>query len=805
MAHLIFRYVSSSVLLQPPSTGQIDDLAVLDRIQRRALWLAVSMVHHANQREVDETGVKVGGHQASIASMTSIVASLWFGHLNPGDRVSMKPHAGPLLHAVNYLLGRLEPEYLTRLRSYEGLQSYPSRTKDPDPVDFSTGSVGIGATATIWSAVADAYLRNHVEAAAAIPARRHIALLGDAELDEGAVWEALGDPMVSRLGNLMWVVDLNRQSLDRIVPDIAADRITAMFEALGWQVIHVKYGSLLSSLSDAQGGPAIRERIDTMSNEEYQALLRTPLEDLRERFVAGGQPGLGDQIVAVDDATLARAIADLGGHDLRSLMDAYRLAELEVDRPSVVLAYTVKGWSLPIQGHPSNHSALITHEQWAELAAELGADADDPWARFDPDSEEGMMCERTAAALDRPDTPSARPTPVVGSLDRQHRGLVSTQQAFGRVLVDLTKADPATAARIVTTSPDVASSTNLGGWINRVGVWNPRRRHDWFEHDTSMLVRWKEHDGGQHIELGIAEGNLVGLIGELGSTWSRDGEPLLPIGVLYDPFVTRALEPWSFGIYAGGQSILVGTPSGVSLSSEGGAHQSIMTPSVGVEQPGCVAWEPAFGQDLEWTLLFALGDLGHPGGSSAYFRLSTRPVDQGLAALPGEPAEREARRRDVLRGGYRLRSAPHAPDVTLVGVGAVMAEVVHAADELGSYGIDVDVLCLTSPDLVFRAHRARQGLAPGDDSILDVLFPDDRVAPIVTVLDGHPHTLAFLAAIHGVPLRSLGVDDFGQSGEVDDLYRHFGIDTATIVGAAIDSIDHRWVGDRTRDQGRDQR
>ncbi len=342
---------------------------------------------------------------------------------------------------------------------------------------------------------------------------------------------------------------------------------------------------------------------------------------------------------------------------------------------------------------------------------------------------------------------------------------------------------------MVTVSPDVASSTNLGGWINRVGVWQLGDRIDWFADDSDTLVRWRESEHGQHIELGIAEGNLVGLLGELGATWSRDGQGLLPIGTLYDPFVGRALEPWSFGLYAGGQSILVGTPSGVTLAPEGGVHQSIITPSIGLEQPRCIAWEPAFGQDLEWTFLYALSRLGRPDGTSSYFRLNTRPIDQALAGVPEDPREREARRTQVLSGGYRLRTAACAPALTLVGVGAVMPEVIAAADAVASAGIECDVVCLTSPDLVFRALQARQGLAEGDDAILDELFAADRVAPIVSVLDGHPHTLSFLSAVRLAPIACLGVTDFGQSGDVEDLYRHFGIDTDTIIGAAVDLLE----------------
>jgi pyruvate dehydrogenase E1 component len=455
----------------------------------------------------------------------------------------------------------------------------------------------------------------------------------------------------------------------------------------------------------------------------------------------------------------------------------------------VVFAYTIKAWRLATQGHPANHSALLSAEQWAQLAEATGADPEDPWARFTAGTPEAELCEATAARLHREPVALTTAPPAPTELGRSHTGKLSTQQAFGRFFVDLAHTAPDVAARVVTVSPDVASSTNLGGWINRVGIWHPGERIDWFADDTDTLMRWRETEHGQHIELGIAEGNLVGLLGELGATWSRDGQALLPIGTIYDPFVNRALEPWSFGMYAGGQSILVGTPSGVTLAPEGGAHQSIITPSVGLEQPRCVAWEPAFGQDLEWTLLYALSRLGRPDGTSAYLRLTTRPLDQALAAIPDDPAGREERRRHVLAGGYRLRSASTPPDVTLVGVGAMMPEVIAAADALTDAGVACDVICLTSADLLFRALQARQGLQVGDAGILDELFPDDRAAPIVTVLDGHPHTLTFLSAIRCVPIASLGVSDFGQSGDVDDLYRYFGIDTETIVGAAIDLVE----------------
>jgi pyruvate dehydrogenase E1 component len=764
------------------------DLEVLAAVQDRVLWLATSIVHHANKVRETPSGVKVGGHQASSASMVGIMTALYFEHLAAADRVSVKPHAAPVLHAINYLLDRLDPSYLTELRAYKGLQSYPSRVKDPDPVDFSTGSVGIGATATIWSAIANRYVVDHLEAPRA---GRQIALLGDAELDEGAIWEALVDPMVPSLGELMWVVDLNRQSLDRIVPDIAVGRIQSMFEAAGWQAIVVKYGRFLRALFERKGGEALRRRIDGMPNEEYQHMLRGEVGDLRERLPGSGRGRreVEKLIAELDDAELRRSVRDLGGHDLHDLLAAFREADAATDRPSVVFAYTIKARGLATEGHPANHSALLSVAEWEALAAEHGVDAADPWAPFAAGSAEAALCARAAKRLHREPVAPQAPPPVPAEVGRTHRGSASTQQAFGRFFVDLGRQAPDVAARVVTVSPDVGTSTNLGGWINHAGIWNPHERVDWFADDTNTLVHWREGRDGRHIELGIAEVNLVGLLGELGATWSRDGSPLLPIGTLYDPFVNRALEPWSFGIYAGGQSILVGTPSGITLAPEGGAHQSISTPSVGIGQPGVVAWEPAFGQDLEWALLDALGRLGKPDGESAYFRLSTRPIDQSLAAVPDDPQSKEQRRRGALGGGYLLRAAAGGPpQVTLVAMGVTVPEACAAHDELAAAGIGADLVVLTSADLVFRALRARQGLAPGGHEILDALFPADRAAPLVSVLDGHPHALAFLAAINGTDLAALGVDDFGQSGDVDDLYRHFGIDPETIAGAAVDLL-----------------
>ncbi len=770
------------------------DLDVLTSIESRVLWLATSMVHHANAKPPGATtagkapGVKVGGHQASSASIVSIMTALWFDCLTRDDRVSVKPHASPVLHAINYLLGELDAAYLPRLRQLGGLQSYPSRTKDPDPVDYSTGSVGIGATAPIWAALSRRYVGSRFGEPP--PPGRQVSLVGDAELDEGACWEAILDPTVGRLGEVLWVVDLNRQSLDRVIPQIAAERMAGMFAAAGWQVLTCKYGRLLHRLFERPGGDALRARIDTMGNPEYQRLLRSTAGELRVRLPGdGGDAGAIRRLVEdIDDPTLHAAVRDLGGHDLDGLSAAFRA--VEPDRPTVLLAYTIKGYSLPTEGHPSNHSALLNASQYADLAERLGARVDAPWALWPADSAEAIRCAGVADRLRRTPVEMREPPGVPADLGRVHRGTASTQAGLGRVLVDLHRDAPDVAARVVTTSPDVASSTNLAGWLNKVGIFAVGETPNWFADDAETRLHWRESPQGQHVELGIAEVNLVGLLGELGATWSRWGQPLLPIGTIYDPFVNRALEPWSYGVYAGGQSILVGTPSGVTLAPEGGAHQSITTPSLGIEQPGVVSYEPAFTQDLEWCLLRCLGLLGRPDGTSAYLRLSTRPLDQSLAGVPAEEAGRERRRDQVVRGGYVLREAETAV-VTLAAIGVLVVEALAAAEELVGLGVATRVVCVTSADLLFRALQDRRGLAAddplADDAILAELF--GPALPIVTVVDGHPHTLAFLGSVHGRPVTTLGVTQFGQVGSVAEVYDLHGIGVRSIVDAALDLLD----------------
>jgi pyruvate dehydrogenase E1 component len=770
-------------------------LETLNSIQRRVLWLATNMIHHANHVRPNPDGVKVGGHQASSASLVTVLTALYFHFLQPGDRVSIKPHASPVFHAIQYLLGQLPHEYLTTLRAYHGLQSYPSRTKDPDPVDFSTGSVGLGAVAPAFAALAHKYAQAHF---GHVSSRRFVAVIGDAELDEGSVWEAVLDEALESLDNLLWIVDLNRQSLDRVVPGIRAARLKRLFAEAGWRVLEVKYGRRLQSLFARPGGGALRRRIDEMSNEEYQALIRLPGAELRPRLTQG-ETATETVLRDVPDAELPAALSDLGGHDLREIIGVLEQAAQPAAQPAVIFAYTIKGWGLPIAGHPLNHSMLLSAEQMEGLREGMGIAPGAEWEAFPPESPEAQLCREAAARL----FPAAKaavgesvsPAIVPSSLDAPSTGLISTQETFGRLLFRMADV-PELRARLVTASPDVAFSTNLSGWINKTGAFKLREEAD-YETDPHRLLKWKRGPTGQHIELGISEMNLFLLLGMFGLSAELCGQLTLPIGTLYDPFVCRGLDALIYALYSESKFIFAGTPSGVTLSPEGGAHQSTITASIGAELPNLRMYEPCFAREVEWALLDGLREcFDREHGRAMYLRLSTRPIDQHLM----EPALRrlgEARlRQQMLAGGYRLREwREGGPDVDaryvvhIAASGVLLPEACAAAEVLWEEGVAANVLNLTSPRALYEVWRACSPRPYSSDLFDWLILPSERAAPIVAVQDSASHSLAWLGSVFGQSVVPLGVDDFGQSGSRADLYRHYGIDAEAMVAAAFEALD----------------
>jgi pyruvate dehydrogenase E1 component len=767
------------------------DLSLLDSIQRRVLWLSTYMVHHANHDRPNPDGTKVGGHQASSSSVVTLMTALYFAALRPGDVVATKAHGSPVLYAIEYLRGRLDVDALKGLRTFGGLQAYPSRRKNPEVVELSTGSMGLGAVSATFSALCARYVRERWGAARP---ERFIVMVGDAELDEGNVWEALGEEAVTGLGNLLWIVDMNRQSLDRAAPDARRRQLSSWFGGAGWQVIELRWGARLAALFESPGGDRLRARLERMPNAEYHALLRRPEGTIREALV---KPGGGETDRALDallapvaDDQLSELIADVGGHDLTAVLGAFAEAAPQRDRPCVILADTIKGWRLPFAGDPMNHGALLSTAQLAALGKALGIAPGEEWARFAPGTAEAELIGRSPRP-DRP--PPVAPMPEVpDELAESYPSPSSTQEAFGRVLGRLARAP--IADRIVTFSADVAVTTHLAAWINRRGIYAPVDKPAAADTGPQAVV-WVESREGQHVELGIAEHNLFLALGAFGLSRELSGVTLLPIGTLYDPFVTRGLDALYHALYAGGKFIVAATPSGVSLSPEGGAHQSVVTPGIGVALPDIAYFEAAFAQEVEWILLDALRAIARRDDSAAaeslYLRLSTKPVDQSLAP----PATPEQRAR-VLSGGYRLLDAREDPRwdpednaVHIFAAGVMVPEAVEAARALRAEGIVASVFVVTSPDRLYR------GLRQPRPYLETLVGADEEGVPVVSVIDGHSHALAFIGSALGVPQAPLGVDHFGQSGSRAALYQHYGVDPNAIADAARTLLArHRWVG-----------
>ncbi len=794
--------ITGETISDPPLTAE--ELAVLEEVQRRVLWLSTNIIHHANNVRESPDGSKVGGHQASSASVVSILTALYFNQLQRGDRVSIKPHASPIYHAIQYLMGQLPERYLTTLREYGGIQAYPSRTKDPDPVDFSTGSVGLGAVAPLFAGLGHAYVKNHFHD---VTSNRFIAVIGDAELDEGNIWEAIIDEAVAPISNVLWIVDLNRQSLDRVIPGIRATQLKSLFAESGWNVLEVKYGRALRSIFAQEHGEYLRDAIDNMDNVEYQTLIRLDGATLRKRL-ADRPDGMyvANAIEEVPDDELPALIANLAGHDLQDLVEVIAEGLRPKSGPTVIFAYTIKGWTLPFFGDALNHSALLNDKQIDDVQAALGIPEGEEWARFAEDSPAGQLCKESWERIYADDVcppPAVTPDMIPEHLDHNRTKSTSTQEALGRLLTRLADLE-GVGERIVTTAPDVSVSTNLGGWINKAGVWSFEEARTYSQEGAMQLLRWEPKPGGQHIELGISEMNLFMMLDMLGLSHELSGQMLFPIGTVYDPFILRGLDALIYGVYSNSKFIFAGTPSGITLSPEGGAHQSTITPSVGIELPGLRSWEPCFAQELEWMLLEALRECcNREDGLSTYLRLSTKLIDQGLIAPSIERFGIEELRRQVLAGGYRMLDARlDAPDtdprdtVQIVATGVMIPEALEAARMLHEEGVAANVLNLTSPQLLYqqwrRLKRWQIGVIDGEQPTkhLETLIPvNERKAPIVTVQDGASHALAWLGSVYGTRVISLGIDDFGQSGSREDLYRHYEVDATHIAAAAYAALD----------------
>jgi pyruvate dehydrogenase E1 component len=776
------------------------ELAILHELEKKVLWLASWTIHHANHLRENADGLKVGGHQASSASLATIMTALYFRALRPQDRVAVKPHASPVFHAIAYLLGRQSRQKLEDFRGYKGAQSYPSRTKDSDDVDFSTGSVGLGVAQTLFSSLVQDYVRAHGWGLQR-PEGRMIALVGDAELDEGNVFEAILEGWKQGLRNCWWIIDYNRQSLDAVIREGLWARFEALFKAFGWEVIILKYGSLLAQAFREPGGDKLRAWIDNCPNQLYSALVYRGGAAWRKRLLdeIGDQGNVTRLIESRSDDELARLMTNLAGHDLPSLIEAF--GKITHDKPICFICYTIKGYGLPFAGHKDNHAGLMTPAQMETLRQAMNIRAGHEWDAFEglsiaPEQLQDFLERVPFTAANRRLTATRIAVPA--RLSAPVQPTASTQAGFGTLLNEIARQNIEIADRIVTTSPDVTVSTNLGPWVNRRGLFARENLADVFKSERiPSTFHWDFSPKGQHIELGIAEMNLFILLSALGLSHAINGERLIPIGTLYDPFIQRGLDALNYACYQDARFILVATPSGITLAPEGGAHQSIATPLIGLGQDGLAAFEPAFVDELSVLLTFAFDYIQREGdgdtsernwlrdetGGSVYLRLSTRPIEQIKRAMTADLAQA------IVDGAYWLRKPGPNCQVVVAYTGAVAPEAIQAVGLLAEDRRDVGLLAVTSADRLnagwAAAQRARErGLVHARSHIEKLLAETPSHCGIVSVLDGHPATLAWLGAVHGHRARPLGVEHFGQTGSIPDLYHYYGIDANAIAAAA---------------------
>jgi pyruvate dehydrogenase E1 component len=778
----------------------IGRVEAIEALTRKSLWLASWMVHHANHIRPNIDGVKVGGHQASSASMAAMMAALYFGVLKPEDRLAIKPHAAPVFHAIQYLMGRQSRQKLIDFRAFGGAQSYPSRTKDTDDVDFSTGSVGLGVAFTAFASMIQDYVRAKDWSGKDRAEGRMIALAGDAELDEGNIYECLLEGWKHGLRNCWWIIDYNRQSLDGVVREGLYDRIEAIFRAFGWKVITLKYGALQRAAFAEPGGDRLKAWIDACPNDLYSALMFRGGAAWRERLTdaIGDQGDVSALLSRRSDADLATLMANLGGHCTETLLDQFEAADS--DQPTVFINYTVKGWGTPLAGHKDNHAGQMTSAQIEQLRAAHRIRDGHEWDLFEGLDHAEALADFVASVPFNTSASRRLVAPAVPTIGPQFvgAGATSTQAAFGRILDTIAKTDSEMARRIVTTAPDVTVSTGLGAWVNRRNLFASREMADLFQKEAiPSTQKWRFTPDGQHMELGIAEMNLMLMLGAAGLSHSLFGERLLPIGTLYDPFISRGLDALNYACYQDARFLLVGTPSGVSLAGEGGAHQSIASPLIGMAQDGLASFEPAFADELSIIMDWAFDYMQRSGdarpdladwprdvtGGSVYLRLSTRSIDQ----VPRNV--NELLTNSIIQGAYWLKAPTPECEVVIAYQGVLASEAIEAAARIGGDRRTVAVLAVTSADRFNAGWQASQRARLHDDQTIvshieNLLSEIPHRAGIVTAIDAHPATLGWLGSVLGHRTMALGVEHFGQTGTVPDLYRHFGLDAETIVTAA---------------------
>lgn len=886
------------------------DPALIDRLAKRALVLAVRMIDEANHREdIEEGDPKVGGHPAACASCVHILSALRLVAMQPADTFAIKPHASPMDHSINFLLGLFREPGTRKWMSLEDSQAVMSRLRkfseqgepvfqsyhaenDPDSHNyFPTGSVGIPPVVSLYTALAYRYAEHHGHE---VPKEtHHWSLIGDSEFREGSLLEAMPEAAERELPNVTWIVDYNRQNLDgsrmpnaRGLRGTDADRMQRTAEANGWNCLQVRHGRRRQKAFELAGGDRLRHVLENgFSDYEFQALLFKRSGAVTRRRLVAKEAGLEAVLRHFTDDEVQAIYSDLGGHDTSVLVEAFQEARAST-APTLIVAHTIKGWGLESFAAPGNHSALADRDEVAALLKSEGLTAEAPYQRFaDGTPEQRFLSARGAflrdgfeqqwALKDRNSkhfldaVARAGELPEALQIDLKLTPVAHTQYVWGQAIGKLIRVGQSAhggaavsdeerrwlpiADYVLTMAPDVGTSTNINPAMDEK-IYGPAPDED-FEKTLEIRDRRrpsltpKEEVTTRHIRFEIAEANCMTAAGAFGKLGDRLGIPYLPVMTIYDFFIKRAYDQLYYNLYWGSTFLVVGTPSGVSLSPEGAQHSW----KSDIQMPNLVTWEPSYGFEVDWIVSETLrrqtsGEQEQRTG--VLLRAVTRGLVQkellarlhrhrrfkqdGHAALrPASvdldgatpeadvPAKPDAEilalvRRDVLLGGYYLVDwrgyAGYEPGdnvVHIVAMGALAPEALKASDALLEKGIYANVILCTSPDLLLGnlAHadgyrHLREGLGLTGalymtrrrqnghvtyefETRADLIEAAAGRIPVVSVADGEVGLLDNLGAIVGVRHEALGVRKPSKSGRPSDVFGLHHLDAHGIVEACM--------------------
>jgi pyruvate dehydrogenase E1 component len=820
----------------PRQTPTAAELATYQRIRDHVAHAALAMIDFANHKPDNRAlKPKVGGHQASCMSSVDILCALYLHALRPHDRVCVKPHAAPVLYALAHLCGAVGEGDLDRLREFGGLQPYPTSAKNPQWVDYTSSSEALGPAATIYDAYGAVHERRGLGRADA-DGPMFYAHVGDGELTEGQIDESLYDAGRWHLDNLVWVVDLNRQSLDRVMDDTGdlGRWVEAKFAAQGWEVITLRHGGRAQDLYARPGGEVLRAGIEALDDALWHPLLL--LRGAALRYALGASvdvpPGAEGQIAAavreavglsgraaksvaawlgdLDDAALAAAVGHLGGHDLAALIEALDAARAVRGRPVVIVAHTIKGYQTSQAAHPENHGALLPEDEVAGWGVARGLPAGVRYPRPAAGSAEASCLERVRRDVFTKPEPLWAPPPLadlrraLAEVRTPRRRVSSTGEAFQSLNLALLRSEAARWLQFC--APDVGHTTHLGPVIRQTGVFAPRDLPDTYaflREAQRTSFDFRPSPTGQFHALGIAEGNAMLWAYAFGRR-RLSGEPrtpLLPVVTVYDKFFERALNQLDYAVYAGARFVAVGVPSGTGLSRETATHQSLMTPRIMMDLPGIVAYEPAFAVDVEAVYLHALGQLWDEAGEAVYLRLTTQPMEQP-DELPADHAEAAVRGAWWLVGADDRRRAD-GPNVVFVASGRKLREVRQAAQALlEQHGVGSRVLNVTSYERLWRDwdafSRAPEAWDdPARSYVLAELFDDATLNLPLIIVGDHVASVAewlpgALQRVRGH--RFVGPRTNGSAGDLDSVDAFHGMATADIVRVALEELAWRAAG-----------